>query len=349
MEQPVGIIGAGSFGTAIALLISLNRNVLIQSRNASLVENINQNNRIGDVVLPPNIKATLSPQALAEQCQLIFPIVASSGFRSVMRTFSPYLKPYHMVIHGTKGLDLTNLTEKDLDEMEKKSLPLSRANVRTMSEVILEETSVVRVGCLSGPNLASELIKGQPAATVIGSRFEEVVQAGKTVLQSKRFHVFGTHEILGAELAGALKNIIALGSGVIGGRELGRNLQALLATRGLAEMIAFGTRLGASNAAFLGTAGIGDLFATATSTNSRNYSFGYRLAKGESRETILNDMKEVAEGVRTLKIANLLARTYRLHAPITLMLYKIVFEKYDIEKAITFLIQYPYDVDVDFL
>lgn len=349
LEQPVGIIGAGSFGTAIALLISTNRNVLIQSRNVNLVESINQQHRIGDVVLPPNIKATSSPEALAAQCQLILPIVASSGFRSVMRAFSPYLTPYHIVIHGTKGLDLIELTENDLDDMERKSLPLSRAHVRTMSEVILEETSVVRVGCLSGPNLASELIKGQPAATVIGSRFEEVVQAGKAVLQSKRFHVFGTHEILGAELAGALKNIIALGSGIIGGCDLGRNLQAMLATRGLAEMIAFGTRLGASNAAFLGTAGIGDLFATATSTSSRNYNFGYRLAKGENREAILSDMSEVAEGVRTLKIANRLARTYRLHVPITLMLYRIVFENYNINKAITFLMQYPYDVDVDFL
>lgn len=349
MEQPIGIIGAGSFGTAIALLISTNRNVLIQSRNLVLVESINREHKIGNIQLPPNIKATSSPELLAAQCQLIFPIVASSGFRAVMRTFSPYLKPYHIVIHGTKGLDLVNLTEADLEKFERKNTPLSRAHVRTMSEVILEETSVVRVGCLSGPNLASELISGQPAATVIGSRFEEVVQVGKAALQSKRFHVFGTKEILGAELAGALKNIIALGSGIIGGRGLGRNLQAMLATRGLAEMIAFGTRLGASNAAFLGTAGIGDLFATATSTSSRNYNFGYRLAQGEKRETILNDINEVAEGVRTLHIANRLARTYRLHVPITLMLYRIVFENYDIDKAITFLMQYPYDVDVDFL
>jgi glycerol-3-phosphate dehydrogenase (NAD(P)+) len=344
-KRPVGIIGAGSFGVAIAKLLEHNTEVLIYTRKPETVKAINEAHFHYGTSIGTGIRATSNPQEIADTCRLIFPIVPSSGFRSTMQVFSPYLKPYHILIHGTKGLDLVGLNEEDM----KRNTPITRANIRTMSEVIAEETSVIRIGCLSGPNLASELIAGQPSATVIASRFDEVINAGKIVLNSKRFHVFGSYEILGAEFAGAFKNVIAIGSGILGGKGLGRNIQAMLLTRGLTEMIAFGKRLGASNLAFLGTAGIGDLIATATSTNSRNYTFGMRLAKGETREEILNSMTEVAEGVRTLRLTRSIARTYRLHVPITEMLFRVVFEGFDIDKAIIYLMEYPYDVDVDFV
>ncbi len=344
-KRPVGIIGAGSFGIAIAKLLEHNTEVLIYTRKPETVVAINDERFYYGQTLSPAIRATNNPQDIAEQCRLIFPIVPSSGFRTTMQLFSPYLKPYHILIHGTKGLDLVGLDEGEI----KRYTPVTRANIRTMSEVIAQETSVIRIGCLSGPNLANEILDGQPTATLIASRFNEVIDAGKTVLNSKQFHVFGSHEILGAELAGAFKNIIALGSGILGGKGMGRNIQAMLLTRGLTEMIAFGIKLGASNRAFLGTAGIGDLIATATSTNSRNYTFGMRLAKGETREEILSSMTEVAEGVRTLRLARSVARTYRLHVPISEMLYRVVFENFDIDRAIEYLMEYPYDVDVDFV
>lgn len=344
-KRPVGIIGAGSFGVAIAKLLEHNVDVLLYTRKPETVTAINDAHFHYGTTLGHGIRATSDPQEIAEKCRLIFPIVPSSAFRSTLQLFSPYLKPYHILIHGTKGLDLVGLHEDEL----KRNTPVTRANIRTMSEVIAEETSVIRIGCLSGPNLASELIAGQPTATLIASRFDEVIDAGQAVLNSKRFHVFGSYEILGAEFAGAFKNIIAIGSGVLGGRGLGRNIQAMLLTRGLTEMIAFGKRLGASNEAFLGTAGIGDLIATATSTNSRNYTFGMRLAQGETRDEILNSMTEVAEGVRTLRLARSIARTYRLHVPITEMLFRVIFEGFDIDRAIEYLMEYPYDVDVDFV
>jgi glycerol-3-phosphate dehydrogenase (NAD(P)+) len=344
-KRPVGIIGAGSFGIAVAKLMEGNTDVLIYSRKAETVQAINNTHRHYNTDLAPTIRATNDPAEIGDKCRLIFPIIPSAAFRATMQTFSPYLQPYHLLIHGTKGLDLVGVKEEDM----KRNTVVSRAHIRTMSEVIAEETSVVRIGCLSGPNLANELLAGQPTATLIASRFDEVVDAGQAVLNSKRFHVFGSREILGAEFAGAFKNIIALGSGILGGRGLGRNIQAMLITRGLTEMIMFGKRLGASKDAFLGTAGIGDLIATATSTNSRNYTFGMRLAKGEQPDDIINSMKEVAEGVRTLRIAHRISRTYRLHVPISDMLYRIVFEKFDIDKALEYLMEYPYDVDVDFV
>jgi glycerol-3-phosphate dehydrogenase (NAD(P)+) len=343
-KKTIGVVGAGSFGTTIANLLSQSRRVLLYSRQPALVERVNTEHRHFDLDLNENIVATTDLEELAQQCHLIFLIVPSSNFRSMMKDLSPFLHPYHLLIHGTKGFDITGIPESELSIK-----PFNRSNVHTMSEVIAQESSVVRIGCLSGPNLASEIMAGQPAATVIASKFSEVIKKGRNALDSSQFHVFGTHDLLGAELAGALKNAIAIGSGILGGLGMGKNIQALLLTRGLMEMIYFGKAMGAKSTAFVGTAGIGDLIATATSEDSRNYSFGKRLATGESLESIQKTMPELAEGVRTIAITNQLAKIYKLHAPITMTLYKVVFEGLEIKKAMGYLMDYPYDVDVNFI
>lgn len=345
-KKPVGVIGAGSFGTTVANILAQNADVLLFSRKAEIVETINRTHRHLGVQLSPRIVATSHLEELAHNCVLLFPIVPSTTFRRMMQALGPHLRPHHIVIHGTKGFDLKDMEEDDLNTP---GIVVTRANVRTMSEVVLEESSVARVGCLSGPNLAAEIMAGQPAATLVGSRFREVIQAGQNALNSPRFRVFGSYDLLGAELAGALKNIIAVGSGVLGGLGLGRNIQGLLIARGLAEMVYFGKSLGATSQAFIGVAGIGDLVATATSANSRNYTFGTRLAMGETAAQIRETMPELAEGVRTLRIAHQLARQYKLHVPITSTLHGVVFEGLPVEKALEYLMSYPYAIDVDFL
>jgi glycerol-3-phosphate dehydrogenase (NAD(P)+) len=340
----VGVVGAGSFGTAIANLLALNVEVLLFSRRPEIADEINRVRKHLGVDIHPRVRATNNLQELAENCRLIFPIVPSATFRKMMQNLGPHLRPDHILIHGTKGFDL-----KNVDESNKNLRFLTRNDVLTMSEVIREESSVVRIGCMSGPNLASEIMAGQPTMSLVASRFREVIQLGQQVLNSHKYHVFGGDDMLGAELAGALKNIVAIGSGILAGMGMGRNIQSMLISRGLAEMIYFGKALGASSEAFLGTAGIGDLVATATSTSSRNYSFGIRLAKGETLEEIEKTMPELAEGVRTLRIARLLARHYKLHVPITMTLYAVVFEGYEMAKALDYLMTYPYDVDVDFV
>ncbi|MEL6637130.1 MAG: NAD(P)H-dependent glycerol-3-phosphate dehydrogenase [Bacteroidota bacterium] len=343
-KELVGVIGAGSFGTAISNLIAYNTNVLLFSRQPELVERINQSHHHLGVDLSKRIRATNDLQELGERCRLIFPIVPSGSFRQMMKNLSVYLRPYHILIHGTKGLDLTGVEEDRLGEQV-----LLRKHVHTMSEVIRQESVVVRVGCLSGPNLSAEIMEGQPTATVIGSKFSEVIKNGRRVLDSPQFHVFGSYEILGAEIAGALKNSVAIGSGILGGLGLGKNIQAMLITRGLMEMVNLGKAMGTNSRAFIGTAGIGDLVATATSTKSRNYTFGTRLAQGESMEHIRATMPELAEGVRTIRIMRQLAKHFKLHVPITEMLYAVVFEGFDVQRAIKYLMNYPYAVDVDFL
>lgn len=340
----VGVIGAGKFGTTVSSLISKNADVLLFSRNPERVKSINENHTNGTISLPHNIVATSSLERLAKECTLILPIVPSMNFRDMMKSISPVLRPEHILIHGTKGLDVKN-GSKEFDYTEKIQLE----NIMTMSEVIRDESSVVRIGCLSGPNIATEILAGQPTATVVASGFNEVIHLGRQVLESEKFFVFGSNSLKGAEMAGALKNYIALGAGLLEGHGMGRNMQALLLTRGLREMIHISKLLGSDVESFLGTAGIGDLFATSTSQDSRNFIAGTRLAKGESVEDIVKSSDEIAEGIRTLSIANQLSDQIETTAPITKLLYSVVFKGFPFEKAIQSIMRYPFTSDVDFL
>ncbi len=341
----VGVIGAGVFGSTIANLLSKNTGqVILFSRRKEFVERVNSGDPGPYLHRTGNISATGDPAELAEKCTLIFPILPSVSFAQVLEQFTPFLKPSHILIHGTKGFHLHGVDESQILDAD-----ISRKSVRTMSELIREETNVLRIGCLSGPNLAKEILEGQPTATVIASEFEEVVEIGQRALSSDKFFVFGSKDIVGAELAGSLKNIIALGSGLLTGLGFGKNMQAMLITRGLREVIYFGKAMGSESQVFLGTAGIGDIIATCTSDKSRNFQVGQRLAEGETLEEILESMDEVAEGIRTLKIARQIAKYYNIHVPITNMLYSVVFEGYDINRAIQYLMRYPFAPDVDFL
>lgn len=337
--QLVGVIGSGSFGMAIANLIAENCNVVMYARRDEVRQAIE--NREGRYsVLSPRIQAVSDLQYVAESCQLIFPIVPSQAFRSMMKQLSPFLTPRHFLIHGTKGLDLKPVPEGE---------SLRPEHIKTMSQVIEEESIVCRIGCLSGPNLSKEIMEGQPAATLIASPFIEVIKAGQAALKSSRFQVYGDRDIIGAELTGALKNIIALAAGIIGGKGLGKNLWALLVTRGLSEMIHIGKAVGTDVKPFLGVAGIGDLVATASSENSRNYKAGYRLGKGETLDEIMSTSTDVIEGVKTLETIRSLTQHLGVTTPIIEMVYRVFFKNMSIDTAIHLLITYPYAVDVDFL
>ena len=343
-EKVIGVIGAGNFGKAVANLIAKNHKVLIYSRKPAKVNTINSTHQIDGVQLHQNITATTSLQEITEKCMTIFPIVPSRRFREMMQDLGPYLTPSHFLIHGTKGFALNNIAEEDVEKSH-----ISRKDVSLMSEVIRQESSVVRIGCISGPNLATEILAGKPAGTLIASLYDEVADEAKQLLSSDLFRVFVSKDIVGTELAGALKNIIAILSGILAGRDLGRNIQALVITKGLAEMIAFGKMMGSDSKAFMGTAGIGDLIATAMSPDSRNFSFGYRLGKGETVAEINANNDELVEGLRTLIIVYHLSRSQKLVLPIIRMLYRIIYRDYSIEEGIKYLMAYPFDTDVDFL
>jgi len=344
MKKAVGVIGSGSFGLTISTLLAKNVDVLLYTRRAETVSDINDKRRYLGYDIPANITATKDIEQAAAECDLLFPVVPSKSFRDLMKTMASCLQPSHIIIHATKGLDSSRISE---DRFYKGQF--TRKDIHAMSDVILSETPVLRVGCLSGPNLAKEILQGQPAATVIASPFKEVVAKGQEVLSSSQFSVFGSMDLRGAELAGAVKNIIAIASGILGGLNLGKNMQAALITRGLREMVQFGEAMGADSHSFFGMAGIGDLIATATSQDSRNFTFGRRLAQGETMDDIIKTSGEVIEGVRTLNVVYHLAIKEQLYLPIVSMLYKAIFEELSIEKAIRILMTYSYGDDVDFL
>lgn len=343
-DKYVGVVGAGSFGSAIANILAENNKVMLFARDAGVIEKMIKERSNRGQQLHKNITPVNDLKKLAEACDVIFPIVSSSGFRSVIQQLSPHLHPYHVLIHGTKGLDVSLPNGDSSDD-----IILTRNEVKTMSEVIKDETVVVRVGCLAGPNLAKELADKQPAATVVASHFDEVIIEGQRLLRNDRFQVYGNKDLIGVELAGVLKNIIAIAAGALSGMGLGENAKGLLISRGMVELIHIGKGLGGNVQAFLGVAGVGDLVATCNSTLSRNFTVGNRLAKGETLDEIISSMEEIAEGINTVRTVKKLADHYKMKAPITEMLYKVLFAGLTVEEALQYLMKYPFNVDIDFL
>jgi glycerol-3-phosphate dehydrogenase (NAD(P)+) len=344
-EKPIGVIGAGNFGTVIANILAINRPVILYARDAAAVAQINEKRINKGHAIHENVRAVNELGEVARACDVIFPMVPSAHFRQMMRKLSPYLQPYHILIHGTKGFDITLPPGETIESVAQ----LSRKQVKTMSEVIREESVVVRIGCLAGPNLAKELAQRQPAATVIASSYTEVILLGKKLLRNDRFQVYENRDIVGVEIAGVLKNIIAIASGALNGLGYGENAKGLLVSRGAVEMVYLGRALGGDVKAFLGVAGIGDLVTTCNSPMSRNFTVGYRLAKGETLTSILADMEEIAEGVNTVRIAKKCADFYKIRALITDRLYKVLFEGMTVEEALEFLMRFPLSADIDFI
>ena len=344
-NKPVGVIGAGSFGLSVANLLAVNTNVLLFARNIDAVESINSKRIWNDYKISDGITAINDLEELARSCDIIFPVVPSANFREMLKDLSPFLHPYHILIHGTKGLSLNLPKGRELADMK----VLERHHIKTMSEVIMDESVVVRIGCLAGPNLAKEIEQGLPAATVVASHFNEVIQIGQQLLRSDRFQVYGNPDLTGIELCGVLKNIIAIASGALTGLGLGENARSLLVSRGMVEMIYLGKVMGGNTRSFIGLAGIGDLMATSHSALSRNFTVGKRLAEGETLEHILADMQEVAEGINTIMIAKKIAESFKIRAPITEILHRVLFEGLTMEEAVQYLMKYPLNVDVDFI
>jgi glycerol-3-phosphate dehydrogenase (NAD(P)+) len=342
--KQVGVIGAGSFGTAVANLLARNTDVLLYVHRQEHAEDIQPTLATGGYPLAPNVTTTYDLAEVAERCTVLFPIVPSEAFRTMMQQLAPWLKPYHVLIHGSKGLDVC--WPQDVGS----GVPvLTRKEVKTMSEVIQEESVVYQVGCLAGPNLSRELAQGQPAATVVASPLEAVIAQGQQLLRSDHFQVYGSTDMLGVELCGVLKNIIAIGAGGLSGLGYGENAKSLWISRGMVEMIHIGQAMGATVRPFLGLAGVGDLIATCTSSLSRNHTLGYRLAQGATPHQLMQT-GETTEGIHTVKTIRSLVNHYQVHAPIIALMYRVLFEDLAVREAIRYFMKYPLnDVDVDFL
>lgn len=317
---PLAVIGAGSWGTALACHLGrkgLPVRVWVYEPDLLVILQQERENRyfLPGVRLPENLSFSGDLAAVVEGVPFVVLAVPSHVFRQVLTALSPSLRPEQVIVSATKGLELDTLL--------------------TMEGVVREILGPAQpYAVLSGPSFAREVVQGQPTAVTVASRRPEVAKAVQRLFASPSFRVYTTYDVIGVELGGALKNVVALGAGIIDGLGLGDNPRAALITRGLAEIARLGSRLGANPLTLAGLSGLGDLVLTCTSRQSRNYQVGLQLGAGKKLPEILAEMKMVAEGVKTTAAARALAARLKVEMPIVEQVYQILYENRSPKEAI---------------
>jgi glycerol-3-phosphate dehydrogenase (NAD(P)+) len=331
VDDCIAVIGSGSWGTTLAKVAAENgRRVLLWGRRRELCDEINRTRKnqsyLPDIDLPAGLEATHELERVCQSSKLLILVVPSHGFREIAYMLGNFVTGEHVIVHASKGIE--------------------RDSYKRMSEVLREETCVRKIGVLSGPNLARELALGQPAGTLVASRYQEVFQRCQLAFNNGYFRVYASEDVIGAEVGGAFKNVVALAAGVASGLGFGDNSRALLITRGLSEMARLGAAMGADVTTFAGMAGIGDLIATCSSSLSRNCQVGTRLARGESIEHIQSHMQMVAEGVRTTRAIQDFAVQHGLELPIVRAVHRLLYEGCDVPTALRDLMATPTGMEI---
>lgn len=333
MSAPtVAVLGGGSFGTAIANMSALNRHPTFlwmrDEKRAELCQQARENTRyLPSYKLHESLVITADLENVLEQADFVFISVPSRSFRELARRVSPLIKADTPVISTTKGIEVDTF--------------------KLMSQILEEEIPQAHVGVLSGPNFAKEMVKGQITGSVIASEHEDVQAAVQTIFSSSSYRVYRNADRFGVELAGALKNIYAIVSGMAEALGTGKNTQAMLLTRSLAEMGRFSRELGADPMTFLGLAGVGDLILTCTSDQSRNFRAGYALGQGKNLDEAVEEIGQVVEGVNTLQTVHKKAAEMDVYMPLVQGLYAIIFEGQNIRRVVSRLMtgEMAYDID----
>jgi glycerol-3-phosphate dehydrogenase (NAD(P)+) len=330
--QSVSVLGAGNWGTTIAHLIGQNGyRVRLWARSAATVEEINTH-RTNERYLPglslsDNIEATSRLDEAVRDVELLFLVIPSQVFREVCVQIGELVSPSQLAVHATKGLEL--------------------GSYRRMTEIIGEETCLRQIGVLSGPNIAREMCAGKPAGTVVASHFPRVIDTARESLRSKQLRVYGNNDVVGVELGGTLKNIIAIAAGMATQMELGENAKSLLITRGLSEIARLGVALGADPMTFSGLAGIGDLLVTCASPISRNHRVGAALARGMSLAEAVDSLGMVAEGVKAAKIAHELTTQFGIRSPLMEGVYRVLYDGLSPQQGLRELMSGAVQDDID--
>ncbi|MFA6075429.1 MAG: NAD(P)H-dependent glycerol-3-phosphate dehydrogenase [Negativicutes bacterium] len=306
------VIGAGSWGTTIADLIARNGfPVKLWVRRAEqlvAIKAAGENERyLPGKTLAQSIEYSADIVAVAAAADVVFIAVPSHTLREVLRQLETAIKPAVILVSAIKGIDTDSL--------------------QRMSEVIAGVFPHNPLAVLSGPNIAKEIAAGLPAAAVVAAKNLAVSEQVQQLLVSDNFRVYTATDVIGVELGGALKNVMAIGAGIVNELALGDNLRATFMTRGLAEMIRMGVALGAEQQTFAGLSGLGDLIVTCTSVNSRNFNAGRMLAQGKSVEEINKKLQMVAEGLKTTLAAKRLADKYGVEMPIVEAAYQVIYKQ----------------------
>ncbi len=332
-NKQVAVLGGGSFGTALCnMMADKGHNANLWLRNSERADEINQQHKnsryLPDLVLNERVTATTELSEAVADVEMVFVAVPSKSCRVVSEELAKYLGRDTMVISTTKGIE--------------------HPPFKLMSEVITEALPHNPLGVLSGPNLAKEIAAKQITATVIASNHQPLIECVQDALHSSYFRVYGSHDVFGVELSGALKNIYAIIAGLGSALSLGDNTKAMLMTRSLAEMSRFAVSMGANPMTFLGLAGIGDLMVTCSSSLSRNFQVGYAIGEGKTLEQATEALGQVAEGVNTLKVVKNKADELDVYMPLAQGLYQILYEQVSVADMISQLMLSEQSEDVEF-
>ena len=294
------MVGAGSWGTTVASLVAHNAETTLWARRDDLVDEINSRHTnsayLPSATLPDTLRASSDLDALIAVADVVAMAVPSQGFRDVAARVANSIGATTPVVSLSKGLE--------------------RSTLMRMSQVLEESMPGRPVAVLSGPNLAREILAGQPAASVIACADDAVATTLQQLFSRPTFRLYTNPDVVGCEIGGVVKNVIAIASGIAQGFGFGDNTKATLVTRGLAEMNRLGVAMGANPLTFAGLAGMGDIMATCASMQSRNTQVGVRLGKGESIADIVASMNMVAEGVKSSAVVVDLARKLGVEMPI---------------------------------
>ncbi len=310
MQLRVSVLGAGSFGTTVAHLATHNTPTTLWCRRTEAAEEVNAqhtNSRyLPDYPLSPRLRATDSLEKAVRDADVLVMGVPSHGMRDVLADVARYIRPWVPVVSLAKGLE-------------------PESHLR-MTQVIREVLPEHRAGVLTGPNLAKEIMAGFAAASVISFEDPDVARQLQSVFHLGVFRVYTNRDVVGCELGGALKNVIAIATGMGDGLGVGDNTRSAVITRGLAELTRLGVAMGGQPGTFAGLAGMGDLIATCTSRQSRNRHVGEELGKGRSIDEIIADMNQVAEGVKTTRVVMELGAKFDVDLPITREVHGVLYE-----------------------
>lgn len=302
----ISVVGAGSWGTALAqVMASKGTPVRLWARDESLAREINASGRnqayLGDIPISKNITAT-SDLLFALKSTIILMVTPAQAMRTILEDMKPHIRKDHVLALCSKGIELE--TEK------------------LMSLVANDVLPKTPVAILSGPNFALEIASGKPAATTLACADEKIAKTLQNAIGSANFRPYITTDITGVQIAGALKNVIAIACGVIQGMNLGESARASLVTRGMAEIARLGCAMGAQQGTFLGLSGMGDMMLTCSSEKSRNFSLGLQLGQGKTLTEIMENRRNVTEGVHTAKAAIDLAAKYKIEMPVCMAVHK---------------------------
>ncbi|SDH40110.1 NAD(P)H-dependent glycerol-3-phosphate dehydrogenase [Alteribacillus bidgolensis] len=321
MNSNVAVIGAGSWGTALATVLADNEhNVKIWTRRQKQADEINNSHTntkyLPGFALPHAIQASNDLAWCTEDAKYVLLVVPTKAIRDTVTQLKPYVKDYNILIHASKGIEPG--TSKRISEMMEEELDEKKG-----------EATVV----LSGPSHAEEVCERQPTTVTVSSHAAQAAEQVQELFMNNNFRVYTNQDLIGVEIGGALKNIIALGIGLTEGLGYGDNAKAALMTRGLAEIARLGIKLGANPLTFTGLSGLGDLIVTCTSQHSRNWRTGYKLGMGKNLENVLDEMGMVVEGVRTTKAVKELSNRLKVEMPITEALFEVLFNEKKPEAA----------------